>query len=77
MVELDTRRAVDVERPASRIPERVLGQNVGLDRELIEHSSERARPGRACGAFDFSQRHPPTVGKCGEACRLAPNPPGV
>ena len=61
VVELDAGRAVDVQRPARRVAERVAGEHVGLDHELVEHAPERARPGRPDHAFEFAQSHAITV----------------
>ena len=63
VVELDSGRPVHVQRASRRVAERVVGERVGLDHELVERAGQRPRPGRSDYAVEFSQRHPPTVGE--------------
>ena len=53
--------AFPLRSPARRVPERVLGERVRLDHELVECASELPRPRRSDHAFEFSQSHTITV----------------
>ena len=77
VVELDSGRPVDVQRPARRVPERVVGERVGLDHELVEHAPERTRPGRPDHAFEFSQSHATTVRETACAWEREPQRTGL
>ena len=62
MVALDARRAVDVERAARGIAERVVGERVGLDHQPVEDAVQRRLPRRAGGALDLANAHAVVVG---------------
>ena len=57
MVALDARRQVDPERPVRGVAERVAGEQVALDDELLQRAVERAAPGRERAAVAEAQAH--------------------
>ena len=57
VIGLHARRAVDPQRPARRVAERVGGQQLGFDDEAVERAVYRALPRGAGGALDLVQGH--------------------
>ena len=57
VVELDPGRAVDVQRPACRIAQRIVRQELGFDDETVERAVHRPLPRRARRTFNFAQCH--------------------
>ena len=57
MVPLDAGRAVDVQRAARGVAERVVGKGVGLDHEPVEDPVQRRLPRPAGGALDLANAH--------------------
>ena len=57
VVELDPGRAVDVQRPACRIAQRIVRQELGLDDQTVERAVHRPLPRRARRTFNFAQCH--------------------
>ena len=57
MVALDAGRAIDPQRPVRRVAERVPGEQLALDHELVERAVQRALPRRAGGAVALAQAH--------------------
>ena len=57
MVLFDARRAVDVQRAARRVAERVVLERVGLDHEPVEDPVQRRLPRPAGGALDLADAH--------------------
>ncbi len=56
VIVLDAGRAVDVERAPRRIPERVGGEELGVDEQPVERAGEGTLPGRARRAVHRLQR---------------------
>jgi hypothetical protein len=54
VVALDSGWAVDVERAAARVPERVARERLRLDHQAIEAAVQRPFPRRAGGTFDLA-----------------------
>ena len=57
MVDLDPGGQVHVQRSPRRVTERVLGEELRLDREPVEDARQRAFPGGANRPLGFLQRH--------------------
>ena len=69
VVALDAGRAVDVERAAGRVAERVVGEHVGLDDEPVERPVHRPLPGSAGGALDLAQAHAAPAARSGSGAK--------